>query len=107
MGKTIKLVSSGSRKGSSEYYSQEVKKKQAQKTSHAVGEITRSVAARSEASEEDNTGVCKECGAIYADDSEELKKKWKGCDNCPRWYRYVCIGLISIPTGFWSCDLCS
>ena len=36
---------------------------------------TRSVAASSEASEEDGTGICEECGAIFTDDSEELKKK--------------------------------
>ena len=54
----------------------------------------------------EDTGICEECGAIYADDSTEAKKKWMGCDNCPRWYHYDCIGLTSIPSGFWSCDLC-
>ena len=61
----------------------------------------------SDMSEED-TGVCEQCGAVYADadDSEAVKKKWMGCDNCSRWYHYDCLGLTSIPTGYWSCDLC-
>ena len=74
MAKMIKLVSSGSKKAGKKVWNTTVRKskKQAQKTSHAVGEITRSVAASSEASQEEDTGVCEECGAIYADDSEEL-----------------------------------
>lgn len=55
---------------------------------------------------EDDTGVCEECGIIYEDDSREGKEKWIGCDNCPRWYHYDCVGLTSIPSGFWSCDFC-
>ena len=51
-------------------------------------------------------GVCEECGTVYADDTQEGKEKWMGCDNCPRWYYYDCLGLTSIPSGFWSCDMC-
>lgn len=39
----------------------------------------------SDASEED-TGVCEECGGVYADDSKIVREKWMGCDNCHRWY---------------------
>ena len=52
-------------------------------------------------SDEDN-GVCEECGRAYADDPEEEKMKWMGCDTCDRWYHYSCLSLSSIPTGFWS-----
>ena len=55
---------------------------------------------------DNDTGVCEECGT-YADDTREGKEKWMGCDNnfCPRWYHYDCLGLTSIPSGFWSCDV--
>ena len=34
------------------------------------------------------------------------KDKWMGCDSCDRWFHYDCLGLHSIPDGFWSCDQC-
>ena len=43
-----------------------------------------------------NTGVCEECGTIYADDTQEGKEKWMGCYNCPQWYCYDSLELMSI-----------
>ena len=57
-------------------------------------------------SSDEDDGVCEECGRAYADDPEEEKMKWMGCDTCDRWYHYSCINLTSIPTGFWSCAYC-
>ena len=37
------------------------------------------------------------------DDDEEC---WIGCDTCVRWFHYHCVGLSSIPDGFWSCPYC-
>ena len=37
------------------------------------------------------------------DDDEEY---WIGCDTCVRWFHYHCVGLTSIPDGFWSCPYC-
>ena len=55
---------------------------------------------------DNDTSVCEECGTIFSNDTQEGKEKWMGCDNCPRWYHYDCLGLTSIPSGFWSCDMC-
>ena len=56
-------------------------------------------------SEEDN-GLCEECGAAYKDDDMKMRKCWLGCDSCDKWFHYQCVGLRSIPKGYWSCKYC-
>lgn len=81
-------------------------KKQSSNTSKSNRKSTHTVAIIScETSEEEEDGICEECGIAYCDDSEG-KEKWMGCDTCPRWYHYDCLGYTCIPTGTWSYDSC-
>ena len=52
-------------------------------------------------------GVCEECAAAYKDDNMKMRKCWLGCDSCDRWFHYQCVGLRSIPKGYWSCKYCA
>ena len=46
--------------------------------------------------------LCQECHEREDDDEEY----WIGCDTCVRWFHYHCVGLTSIPDGFWSSPYC-
>ena len=56
---------------------------------------------------ESDDGMCEKCEVRYADDDEEMKMCWMGCDSCIRWFHCHCVDLSEIPTGFWSCQYCS
>ena len=57
-------------------------------------------------SDDEDDGVCEECGKCYQDDNGAMKQCWMGCDTCEKWFHYQCIGLTEIPKGTWSCKYC-
>lgn len=46
---------------------------------------------------EEDEDICQECGGVYHDDDEEVRRAWIGCDGpqCRRRYHYWCAGFES------------
>ena len=87
----------------------EEKKKAAEKRKRAANseDITDLSEEADDSEAESDDGMCEECEVRYADDDEEMKMCWMGCDSCIRWFHCHCVNLSEIPTGFWSCRYCS
>ena len=44
---------------------------------------------------------------IMKNDDETRQQDWIGCDVCPKWFHYQCVGLDSIPDDTWLCPYCA
>ena len=51
--------------------------------------------------------ICQECEGNYENDDETRQQDWIGCDVCPKWFHYQCVGLDCIPDDTWLCPYCA
>lgn len=48
------------------------------------------------------------CGTCHIESTETDNEQWIGCDECDKWYHFICAGVTSIPSSeeSWFCRTC-